>query len=492
MSTKRERSLIYLLVNKKDFVTAKQLADELHSSDKTIYRLISQINSQYDERPLIISERGRGYKLDYQQYLDSNQQNVDLRRLATISPVERRNKIMKQLLLVAPRRVQAETLFEEYFLSVSSQISDEKSIAKILQRYSLKLVKNSGYLSVIGSELNIRDAIQSLINDTGIVDLNQILHDDNFPRKYDVRFVFEQIRYIETNIESSIPYPYNLNLFSHMYILLDRVRNTKMAVDKTNDHALDEYPKVSSLDARLLGVSEQVIKNTEDYINVKLPKIEGYYLYQYLVSSRIDGFVPNTVAEHSKVQVVTNDLISAVESLTNKHFHNSDLVNRLSEHIRPMLNRLDNHININNNLLDQIKIEYSAMFQAVKRAIKQLASKYNLSEVDDNEIGFLTLYFASELEKHKKHIDTLIMCTTGIGTSELLKSKIIANFSNLNIVDVISTASLDEALRRYPQIQLVISTVRPLHAVSVPVVVVSAMLNMEDRKKLNEEVKHLQ
>lgn len=127
-----------------------------------------------------------------------------------------------------------------------------KSIAKILQRYSLKLVKNSGYLSVIGSELNIRDAIQSLINDTGIVDLNQILHDDNFPRKYDVRFVFEQIRYIETNIESSIPYPYNLNLFSHMYILLDRVRNTKMAVDKTNDHALDEYPKVSSLDARLL------------------------------------------------------------------------------------------------------------------------------------------------------------------------------------------------------------------------------------------------
>ncbi|WP_102170912.1 HTH domain-containing protein [Lactiplantibacillus plantarum] len=38
------------MVNKKDFVTAKQLADELHSSDKTIYRLISQINSQYDER----------------------------------------------------------------------------------------------------------------------------------------------------------------------------------------------------------------------------------------------------------------------------------------------------------------------------------------------------------------------------------------------------------------------------------------------------------
>ncbi|MCC3162818.1 BglG family transcription antiterminator [Lactiplantibacillus pentosus] len=492
MSKEREHKLIYLLVNKRDFVTAKQLADEIHSSDKTIYRIVSKINSRYGEQPLIISERGRGYKLDYQRYLDSDQPGADMESLSIVSPVERRNKIMKRLLLVAPRRVRTNELFEEYFLSASSQIADEKIIAEILQRYNLTLVKKNGYLNIVGSELNIRDAIQGLINDTGIVDLNQILNDDNFPRKYDVRFVFEQIRYIETHIESHIPYPYNLNLFSHMYILLDRARNTKMPVSKVNDDVLDKYLKDSSVDSRLLEVSQQVIKNTEAYISAKLPKIEGYYLYQYLVSSRIDGFVPNTVGDHSKVQLVTDDLIATVESLTDKNFHNSDLVSRLSEHIRPMLNRLDNHININNNLLDQIKIEYHAVFEAVKTAINQLADKYNLAQINDNEVGFLTLYFASELEKHKKHIETLIMCTTGIGTSELLKSKIIANFSTLDIVDVIATASLDDALRKYPQIKLVISTVRPLHAVAVPVVIVSAMFNMEDRKKLNEEVKNLQ
>ncbi|MDF2313346.1 BglG family transcription antiterminator [Lactiplantibacillus pentosus] len=377
MSKEREHKLIYLLVNKRDFVTAKQLADEIHSSDKTIYRIVSKINSRYGEQPLIISERGRGYKLDYQRYLDSDQPGADMESLSIVSPVERRNKIMKRLLLVAPRRVRTNELFEEYFLSASSQIADEKIIAEILQRYNLTLVKKNGYLNIVGSELNIRDAIQGLINDTGIVDLNQILNDDNFPRKYDVRFVFEQIRYIETHIESHIeshiPYPYNLNLFSHMYILLDRARNTKMPVSKVNDDVLDKYLKDSSLDSRLLEVSQQVIKNTEAYISAKLPKIEGYYLYQYLVSSRIDGFVPNTVGDHSKVQLVTDDLIATVESLTDKNFHNSDLVSRLSEHIRPMLNRLDNHININNNLLDQIKIEYHAVFEAVKTAINQLA-----------------------------------------------------------------------------------------------------------------------
>ncbi|WP_423788379.1 PRD domain-containing protein [Lactiplantibacillus plantarum] len=72
-----------------------------------------------------------------------------------------------------------------------------------------------------------------------------------------------------------------------------------------------------------------------------------------------------------------------------------------------MLNRLDNHININNNLLDQIKIEYSAMFQAVKRAIKQLASKYNLSEVDDNEIGFFNTCILQVSLRNIRSISTL-------------------------------------------------------------------------------------
>lgn len=492
MSKEKERNLIYLLVNKRDFVTAKQLADELHSSDKTIYRIISQINNRYGEQPLIISERGRGYKLDYQRYLDSDQSSTEISSLSNISPVERRNKIMKRLLLVAPKRVQINSLFEEYFLSTSSQISDERNIARVLQKYNLKLIKEHEYLSVAGSELNIRHAIQSLINDSGIVDLSQILGDNNFPRKYDVQFVFEQIRFIESNIGSSIPYPYNLNLFSHMYILIDRVRNMKVAVKKINEEVLDEYIKTSSLDDRLLKISQEVIKNTEAYVNIKLPTIEGYYLYQYLVSSRINGFTPNTIDENSKVQQVTDDLIAQVEILTGKHFRNQNLINRLCEHIRPMLNRLDNNIQINNDLLDQIKIEYQAMFKSVREATDRLVVSHKIPEIDDNEIGFLTVYFASELEKRRQNIPTLIMCTTGIGTSELLRTKVEAHFTSLAIIDVIATATLDEALKAYPQVQLVISTVRPLHSVAIPVVVVSAMLNIEDRKKLSEEIRRLQ
>lgn len=492
MNKEKKQDLLYLLVNKKDFVTAKELSSQLHTSNKTIYRIIATINQEYGQQPLIVSERGRGYKLDYGRYLDGNTATNDLTNISNVSPVERRNRVMKRLLLIAPMRIRTVDLFKPYFVSASTQVADEKIITKILKQYNLALVKQRGYLQITGTELNIRDAIQSLINNLDIVDLSQVLQSDNFPRKFDARFVYDQIQYIETAIQSVIPYPYNLNLFSHMYILIDRVRNTRLPLKKANDDAIAAYLQDANIDERLLKLSEQVIKNTEDYTAAKLPYIERYYLYQYLVSSRINGFTVETIDETQKVQKITKAIIQLVEQDLNRSLFNQQLFNDLSEHIRPMLNRLDNNIKITNNLLGQIKIEYQSVFEAVKHATTTLRQQHELGSIDDNEVGFLTLYFASELEQKKQIIPTLIMCTTGIGTSTLLKTKVEKHFNNLQIVDVIATVSLDEALKQHPQVRLVISTVKPLREEAIPVVVVSAMLNVEDRKKINEEVEKIQ
>lgn len=493
MNKEKERNLVYLLARKREFTTAKQLARELHSSEKTIYRTIAKINARYHRgSPLIFSERGRGYKLDYQQYIESNQCAGNISIAQNVLPVERRNRILKKLLLVAPRRVRIDNLFKEYFLSFSSQVADEKIMSNILKHYNLKLIKSRGYLNINGPELNIREAIQELIINDTRVDLDQILQDDNYSNKQDANFVFKQIKHIEKNIQGGIPYPYNLNLFSHMYILLNRVRNVKIKHEEKNDEVLNKYLNSISLDKRLFKVSEQVIKDIEKYVCTQLPLIEQYYLYQYLVSSRIDGFTPNILDEKDKAQEITDELIEEVENITGKNFQSLDLKIRLRAHIRPMLKRLDNNIKVNNNLLDQIKIEYTDIFKIVKLASQKLVIKERLPKFGENEIGFLTLYFASTLEKYKQKIPTLIMCMTGIGTSELLKTKVETNFINLDVIDVIATAKLEETLKKYPQIALIISTIKPLKNVGVPLVVVSSMFNIEDRRKLDEEIRRLQ
>ncbi|HHQ1024942.1 TPA: HTH domain-containing protein, partial [Listeria innocua] len=69
--TKTERALINLFLTKNDFLTANQLALMLEVSSKTIYRKIKNINSATDEKEIIISEKGRGYKLNYKAYIQA-------------------------------------------------------------------------------------------------------------------------------------------------------------------------------------------------------------------------------------------------------------------------------------------------------------------------------------------------------------------------------------------------------------------------------------
>ena len=61
---------------------------------------------------------------------------------------------------------------------------------------------------------------------------------------------------------------------------------------------------------------------------------------------------------------------------------------------------------------------------------EKMAKKFGFSFVSEDEIGFLTLYFIRYLELHKSKIQAVIMCSSGIGISELLKMKIEKTFDS--------------------------------------------------------------
>ena len=89
-------------------------------------------------------------------------------------------------------------------------------------------------------------------------------------------------------------------------------------------------------------------------------------------------------------------------------------------------------------ILQDIKIEYADTFEDVKEATNRIFEEQYGQKLSDDEIGFLTLYFAKYIEQHPRKINVLIMCASGIGTSELLKVKVKKYFPQLNIIDVVS------------------------------------------------------
>lgn len=148
-----------------------------------------------------------------------------------------------------------------------------------------------------------------------------------------------------------------------------------------------------------------------------------------------------------------------------------------------MLNRLENHIIVANRLLNDIKLEYGALFEKVKSISKQASQiMINKAPISDDESGFITLYFAKYFEENRPAKTALIMCASGVGTSKLLYAKVHQAFPNLKIVGTLSTGEYQNNEENYQDVDLIITTVS-IHPVNqTRVVLSSAMFTQADRK----------
>ncbi|MDZ5034293.1 hypothetical protein GNF81_16430, partial [Clostridium perfringens] len=82
--------------------------------------------------------------------------------------------------------------------------------------------------------------------------------------------------------------------------------------------------------------------------------------------------------------------------------------------------------------------------------------------LSEDDIGFLTLHFAASLERMKgkkgKVKRVILVCTTGVGTSLLLKVKLEDRFKDkLDIVDTIPWYEFNENL--FENVDLIITTI---------------------------------
>ncbi|PMC34125.1 transcription antiterminator [Bacillus sp. UMB0899] len=493
MSSKdnREQNLLLFLSKNQDYVTSKELVDALNISQKTVYRLIKKINDEYVDSPLIISERGRGYKLDYENFINY-QKGKNNNEQKHFSPSERRKRIMEELLLSSPNPISIYQLFSDYYVGDSVISNDEQIMSEELKKYKLVLERKNRKLAILGEEVDIRKAIKYTNEIFNAIDLDDLKRNQelNF-NKHDVLFILGQLRNIEKDLDITIPYPYNVNIFSHLYILLSRSRKVPALLfpDKVSIEEMENMKR----DNILYPVAKAVVNNIEKYLNSSLPGIENYFLYQYLVSSRMQGSPAKTSTFSPEVIQVTKAYIEGMSIHLGIDINSQSIFTELANHIKPMLNRLEYKIRIKNSLLSQIKVTYEDVFLGVANVSEFVSEKFNLPAINDDENGFITLYFAKVIVtgQHQRPIKTLIMCTTGIGTSELLKAKVSRKFPELEIVDVVASQNMKTFKEKYPGAELILSTVHIKDEVPIHNLLVSAMFTIDDQKRLQRKIEEI-
>jgi activator of the mannose operon (transcriptional antiterminator) len=292
-------------------------------------------------------------------------------------------------------------------------------------------------------------------------------------------------------LDITIPYPYNINIFSHLYILLNRAR--KGSSQLANDDISQEELRRMEENEILYSVAKSSVNNIEKYFNIILPDIESYFIYQYLVSSRMQGNFTRSTTFSIEVIQVTKLYIEEMSSRLGIEIENETIFVDLANHIKPMLNRLEHKIRIKNSLLGQIKATYEQIFAYVQEVSYLVSQTFDLPIINDDENGFITLYFAKfiELSQNQQPIKTLIMCTTGIGTSELLRAKVAKKFPELEIIDVIASRNAKNFKDKYADIELILSTIAISEEIAIDYLLVSAMFTIDDQKRVQGKIEEI-
>ena len=104
--------------------------------------------------------------------------------------------------------------------------------------------------------------------------------------------------------------------------------------------------------------------------------------------------------------------------------------------------------------LKEIQASYPKTFAAVKSSLVYLESHFKKTIADD-EVGYITLYFAASLEIQNE-FNVLIVSDTGFSTANLLSTKLKSLF-NINIVALVPISEIPEILNKH-NVDLIVST----------------------------------
>lgn len=493
--TLRQKSFIKFMLDENEYRAIKYFSVKLKVSDKTLKKDLDIIEKYLNKYPITLDKKtGNGIMVE----IDSNTKRHLLNDINSLSKVEdqlslgsRRIEIIKFLLIESNTNTSIQKLSDKYYVSKASIVNDFKYIEGWLEKFNIKLEKTIEGTKILGDEISIRRAIASLLDElqnesTGGIGLSMISRLDTttfngLQELFNIDWVLyieSMLSNLEDNLKCSINEPYYINLLTHILICLKRIEEGNQIEDSSSKFKMQD-----GIDKLLYENTLILVENISKKYKVRISESEVCYIYQFLVSTRLGNPVNENLKSivnnpNNKSEKLTIEMIAQISDFIDYDLtKDTTLFEALLLHVRPMLNRLKYNIQIKNPLLKEIQERYSEIIGQCELSIFILTTKYNLSSISNDEIGYLAMYFEAAIERSVSKKRVLVICQSGYGTSQLLTTRIRRAFPQWTIVDIMSTHKLSKT--NIDDIDFIISTVH-LDIKEKPYLIVSALLKDSD------------
>lgn len=499
----RQKHLLTLLVRSSAYVPLAQLVAASNCSAKTVYRDMQKLSQMESVYGFHVQKCGRqGFRIEADDEVKA-QLDFELKSnrltLTGESVMQRRYRIYLDLLMYAPTPTTIQKLSEQYYVGKSSVVNDLAWIEALAKDAGLSMRRTHNGTWILGEERQIRNEIAGLMKSIRFSavsgdtpELNridaetaQILKQTYGERE--VGLVAHAIEAIEVRLGRMMGDIYYINVLTHTLIASRRIASGQY-IEAENvmpcREADNEAYHVIEFEMRKLGA----------FLGITYPEEELLFLYTHFTSA---GYGEMPAEERlasalgqipQKTRDFCRELIQGIEAQAHvsipKERH---VLDSLILHVNSMMNRIQYDIRISCPLKEQIIRTFSDTYLLVRGELLRMKKKYFPDcYISEDEICYLCLYFQLFLETGKRKHRILVVCSTGVGTSHLLRKRIEGAFPELEIADVLSVKRLMQYDLR--GIDFVVSSVKLRCALPVPVVNVSILMDHADSMAISDAV----
>ena len=464
--TNREKIILELLIEYPNGVTLEELQRVLSVSKRTIYREIASIEAGLAKFQLQINKpRGAGYRLMGEAFqIASLKQKIYQSSHASFDMTQRQHALAITLLL-ADDALTMEALAYDFEVSVGTINADLSMIDESLEGFALQVerLKTRG-IHIKGGEKERRQILSSLlygnINEYDFFHYLHQLTEQALPvsehffigvMSPDALFLARNVIMNETkDLFESVTDNQLQQIIIILALSIDRILQGNII--NTAIVARDISTDIIKLSHQILGYIETTLKHP---INMNERHFFALQLEGLNYKAPQNIFIESFNVE---ISYQIKEFIRITSQETGYDFRKDEtLYEDLMAHIKAAIKRPISLIQkIDNPLLQKILDEYHLIYEGVKIAKKEIYADKKLSE---EELAYIVIHFASSLERHpaNRNITALVLCSSGIGTSKILESRILKYLPEINVVDVSKISKMDNI--HFEQYDIILSTI---------------------------------
>lgn len=498
MISSRQRLILERLCKEEKAIPLARIADELQVSVKTIQRELKQLGKICSKYNLTLQKQpGLGLLLlgddQDKQKLIRELQESDLQDYTA----KERKQIILCSLLAATEPVKLISLAFDLKVTPATISHDLDQLEDWLKYYQLEIIRRRGYgIEICGSEAAKRKAIRALL--TEHLDEAALLsfmkeqiqqksgHHTTLQASRHLLGLVQQenVQVVEKALEETLPIlPFSLadsayiGLVIHLSLVIERIRKGEnIQFDPLYFQELKSTPE--------FHIAEQIVQRLQSCTGLSIPEDEIGYVTMHLQGAK-HRLTQANISENQDIDllILAKQFIHYCEQKLHVDLSRDEsLLSGLLTHLEPAIHRIKKNMPIRNPLLHEIKQVYPEWFKLVTEAVQAVFSQYHVPE---EEIGYLVMHIGAAFERiqvTQKQYRIMIVCSSGIGTSKMLASRIQKEIPNIKVLKQVSMFEVNDQDR--DKYDAIISTVPLTSLTSDQYILVSPILTHEEISKI--------